>query len=769
MEPRQARSAAADGPAPAAPAASQQNVYDRPGAVDAQFKATVAGWNAVTPRGGAHERPVRAGAPLTGDELLELFECQLLSRHLDFQSRLLRKRDASFYTIGSAGHEGNAVVGRLTRTTDPAFLHYRSGGFMAARQRQDPQSDFVRDTLLSQVASADEPVSGGRHKVWGSASTWVLPQTSTIASHLPKAVGMAIGIRRAEKLGVHPPVPLDSLVVCSFGDASVNHSTALGAFSAAARAVYQQVACPLLFVCEDNGLGISVRTPDGWIEDAFAERPGLRYFAADGLDLVEADKVARQAVEVCRSQRRPVFLHLKVVRLLGHAGSDVELEYRTLEEIQNTEARDPLLSSARLVVDAGLMTPHDILERYEAVRLQIELAAEAATRRPRLSTSSEVVSVLAPHSADAVQAEARRLPDAAERARVWGGAERFPEAGRPRHLAAAINAGLHDLMAKYPESVLFGEDVAMKGGVYNVTQHLWKRFGLPRVFNTVLDEQTILGLAQGLGYVGLLPIPEIQYLAYFHNACDQIRGEACSMQFFSKGQFRNPMVLRIASLGYQKGFGGHFHNDNSIAALRDIPGLVLACPSRGDDAVGMLRTAMAMAKVDGAIVAFLEPIALYMTKDLYEAKDGAWNFVYPRPDQAVDLGEPRVYHDDADALLIVTYGNGVPMSLRAARKLEQAGGPRCRVLDLRWLNPLPEVAIGQHARGCARVLVVDEGRRSGGVGEAVMATLLEQGAGGKPVRRIAGADSYIPLGPAANLVLPSEQAIQSAAEELLSL
>src|SRR3546814_11355747 len=84
----------------------------------------------------------------------------------------------------------------------------------------------------------------------------------------------------------------------------------------------------------------------------------------------------------------------------------------------------------------------------------------------------------------------------------------------------------------------------------------------------------ILGLAQGFANMGMLPLPEIQYLAYFHNACDQIRGEACSLQFFSNDQYRNPMVVRIAGLGYQRGFGGHFHNDNSITALRDIPGLV---------------------------------------------------------------------------------------------------------------------------------------------------------------------------------------------------
>jgi 2-oxoisovalerate dehydrogenase E1 component len=102
--------------------------------------------------------------------------------------------------------------------------------------------------------------------------------------------------------------------------------------------------------------------------------------------------------------------------------------------------------------------------------------------------------------------------------------------------------------------------------------------------DTLLDEQSILGLGLGAGLSGLLPVPEIQYLAYLHNAEDQLRGEAASMQFFSAGQYRNPMVVRVAGLAYQKGFGGHFHNDNAVGVLRDIPGLVVAVPSRAEDA-----------------------------------------------------------------------------------------------------------------------------------------------------------------------------------------
>ena len=137
----------------------------------------------------------------------------------------------------------------------------------------------------------------------------------------------------------------------------------------------------------------------------------------------------------------------------------------------------------------------------------------------------------------------------------------------------------------------------MKGGVYGVTRGLQARFGEDRVFDTLLDETSILGLALGTSVSGFVPIPEIQYLAYLHNAEDQLRGEAATLQFFSQGAYRNGMVVRIQGYGYQKGFGGHFHNDNGVGVLRDIPGLVIASPSRPDDAAAMLRTCVAAAKV----------------------------------------------------------------------------------------------------------------------------------------------------------------------------
>lgn len=750
----------------AKPIPARQKGFNRAEIVDANFTEFVKAWQGDVAAQPRDDAPVLPGSACTARDFRGLFESQLISRHLDLMARVLRVQNKVFYTIGSSGHEGNALVAHLTRHTDPAFLHYRSGAFMAERSRQVPGIDPVVDSALSFAASSEDPASGGRHKVWGSKPLWVLPQTSTIASHLPKALGTAIAIEQAKRIHHALPVPDDSIVVCSFGDASSNHATAQTAFNAAGWTAYQKLPAPVLFVCEDNGIGISVKTPSGWIANNFSHRPDLDYFFADGLDLAAGYAQVQRAVEHCRATRRPTFLHLKTARLTGHAGTDFEIEWRSFEELIALEATDPLLRSASIALQSGLYTQAALLAEYEAIRKRCFAAADAADHRPKLKSLAEVVKPLAPYTPKAVKAEAERAPDAATRAKVFGGADKLPEKLPPRHLALVINSALHDLMAKYPESLLFGEDVAQKGGVYTVTKGLYKAFKGARVFNTLLDETTILGLAQGYANMGLLPIPEIQYLAYLHNALDQIRGEAASLQFFSNDQYRNPILVRIASLGYQRGFGGHFHNDNSIAALRDIPGLVVGCPSRGDDATTMLRTLAALCKVDGRVCAFLEPIALYMTKDLYEHGDGQWQFAYPAQGEAMPFGEGRVYNTKANDLVVFTFGNGVPMALRAAREIEKQHKWKVRVVDLRWLVPLNDPFIAAQAKTAKRIIVLDEGRKSAGVGEGIITALVEAGFGATPLERVVGADTYTPLAGAALLVLPGEADVVAAAARL---
>ncbi|WP_182884849.1 thiamine pyrophosphate-dependent enzyme [Microbispora sp. H10885] len=733
-------------------------------AVETHFAEAV---GALTPGpAGDPDLPVRPGSGLTGVRCRELFAVQLGSRLLDVAARLMRGRDEGFYTIGSSGHEGNAAVAAALRATDPALLHYRSGAFYLARSAQAGRlaEEGLRDVLLGIAASAEEPIAGGRHKVFGHPRLAVIPQTSTIASHLPRAVGVGFAIERARTLGLPSPWPRDAVVVCGFGDASLNHASALTGLNTAAYGSHRGLQVPVLFVCEDNGLGISVRTPRDWVERA--RHPALEYFHADGCDLAGTYDAATRAVRHVRDNRAPAFLHLRTVRLMGHAGSDVEIAYRTRKEIAADLERDPLVRTARLLVEAGLAQPDELLARYETERDHVLKLAMECARRPRLSSAVEVMAPLAPRDPRAVAAGALRAAPARERDRAFAAP---PESEGGLTLAQAVNRALADAMAADPGVLVFGEDVARKGGVYGVTRGLARRFGGERVFDTLLDEQAVLGLALGSGLAGMLPVPEIQYLAYLHNALDQIRGEASTMQFFSRGAYRNPLVVRVASYAYQKGFGGHFHNDNSIAALRDIPGLIIASPARPDDAAAMLRTCLAAARVDGSVCVFLEPIALYHARDLFEEGDDGWLAPYAPParwaETHVPVGRARSYGDGRD-LTIVTYGNGLRMSLRAAARLT-AEGMGCRVLDLRWLSPLPVDDLMRAADLTGRVLIADETRRSGGVSEGVMAALLDNGFTG-PITRVTSRDSFVPLGPAAGAVLLSEAEIEQAARALLT-
>ncbi|RGP35270.1 dehydrogenase E1 component subunit alpha/beta [Pseudotabrizicola alkalilacus] len=691
---------------------------------------------------------------------VEIYRAACLSRALDRQSREMQRAGQGFYTIGSSGHEGLAAVAAALRPTDMAFLHYRDAAFQIARAAQVPGQSIAWDMLLSFAASSEDPISGGRHKVLGSKALTIPPQTSTIASHLPKAVGAAYAIGAARRhRPEHAELPDDAIVYCSFGDASANHSTAQGAFNTAGWTSYQAIPMPLMFVCEDNGIGISTKTPTGWIAASFRHRPGVKYFACDGLDIYDTYATALEAAQYIRTRRKPAFLHIRTIRLYGHAGADMPTTYLPKTEVEAEEAQDPLLHMVRQLSQSGAMSPDDAQEVYESTAARVARIAAEAVTRPRLRDAAGVMASIIPPNRRCL---ATNGPTTEARAAAFG--SDMKQMAEPQIMSRLINWALTDLMLSHREIVMMGEDVGRKGGVYGVTQKLQARFGPDRMIDTLLDEQSILGLAIGMAQNGFIPMPEIQFLAYLHNAEDQLRGEAATLPFFSNGQYTNPMVLRIAGLGYQKGFGGHFHNDNSVAVLRDIPGLILACPSNGRDAAMMLRECVRLAREEQRLVVFLEPIALYPMRDLHGDKDAGWMCTYPDPSQTIALGEVGT-HGQGEDLAIVTFGNGTYLSRQAEPALTSAG-ITTRVVDMRWLSPLPVAALTAAVQGAKRILIVDETRHSGGVAEALMAHFAES-MPGTPLARLTAEDSFIATGPAYAATMPSPDSIIAAAKALM--
>jgi 2-oxoisovalerate dehydrogenase E1 component len=402
------------------------------------------------------------------------------------------------------------------------------------------------------------------------------------------------------------------------------------------------------------------------------------------------------------------------------------------------------------------------VDRYNETEERLLRIAAEVVKRPKLQTSEQVMRSLIPEKLPALP---RTSIDKKQREKLFG--RDINEMQKNQHMARMISWALADLMLEHPQIIMAGEDIGPKGGVYNVTAKLHKRFGARRVINTLLDEQSILGLAIGLAHNGFLPIPEIQFLAYLHNAEDQLRGEAATLSFFSNGAYTNPMVIRIAGLGYQKGFGGHFHNDNSLAVLRDIPGIIIACPGNGGDAVKMLRECVRLALEEQRVVVFIEPIALYMTRDLHEPGDGLWTYHYPSPqeNESISLGQIGVYGEGTE-LAIISYANGYYLSRQAEKILHQTHELNIRLIDLRWLAPLPETEILEAISQCSNILIVDECRKTGSQSEALMTLLQENTANTSRVKRITADDSFIPLGKAATVTLPGRDHIVQAALEM---
>ena len=701
---------------------------------------------------------------ISDSDLISIFESQVASRHMDLKARLLKDNGKCYYTIGSSGHEGNAVFGHVFPFTDMAFLHYRDMPFFLQRSKQVSGMTPLYDAALSFMASSEDPISGGRHKVIGSKKLNIPPQTSTIASHLPKAVGTAFSIDRAKDLNLKERLlKLKSIVLCSFGDASVNHATALSAFNTAAWINNLGGHVPIIFLCEDNGTGISVPTQDGWIESNFSKIMGIKYIKSDGLHILDLIVNSRKAEQIARKQRCPVFLHMKTIRLMGHAGSDVEIGYKSLKEIEKIESNDPLLHSARILIDKKCLTSLEILSLYEGIRQQINFVFDSAVLRPKLVKSKEVISAIQANQNEKKYTPA--IPQLSLRKKLFG--KEFKRMEIPQHMGKLINYALSDLLLQYSNTLIFGEDVAKKGGVYHITADLYKQFGERRVFNSPLDETSIIGFGLGFAHNGFIPIPEIQFLAYLHNAEDQLRGEAATLPFFSNGQFTNPMVMRVPGLAYQKGFGGHFHNDNSLTIFRDIPGIILAVPSNGSDAVKMLRTSVKEAYKNGRVIVFIEPIALYMTRDLYKEKDGKWLFSYPELDSQISLGEFSVY-GNSEHLAIITYGNGLYLSLQAKKEIEIKLKQEIKVIDLRWLSPINYKKLAESLKQCKNILIVDECRKTGCHGEGILVELLSIVKGEPKIRLHAAEDSFIPLGAAATSTLPSKNSIIEKSIELIN-
>jgi len=315
----------------------------------------------------------------------------------------------------------------------------------------------------------------------------------------------------------------------------------------------------------------------------------------------------------------------------------------------------------------------------------------------------------------------------------------------------AINAAMREEMRKNDRIILMGEDVGYAGGVRGVTKGLWDEFGEARVKDTPISEATITAVGIGAALTGMRTIVEIMYSDFIPIAGDEVFNKMAKWRYEHGGNMSIPMVLRTSCGG---GFGGAAEHSQSLEAMfMHFPGLQVAYPSNAYDAKGLLKTAL---NEDNPMI-FLEHRLLYKTKA-----------EVPEEEYFIPWGQAAIKREGKD-VTVVAVGIQVVYALAAAEKLK-GEGIDVEVIDLRTVAPLDKKAILTSLEKTGRLVVAEEGHKTGGIGAEIAGIVAEEGIYDLlgPIKRVAALDVPIPYHPnMENFVLPNETKIMEGIREVM--
>lgn len=473
-----------------------------------------------------------------------------------------------------------------------------------------------------------------------------------------------------------------------FFHSSIHNAHFLSSLNLALHARFRRISCPVVFAISDNGLSISYKT-DGYglalLDTLSSPGPvGLPVFKANGCNAWEVYEKTLQAVEYSRRMSAPAIVYYTdVIRRFGHAATDRQSAYRSIDEIQLDQERDVISGLIVDIINENIITKSEILEQYNNIQQMVTKAFDVASEEPKHNSRAELVErVSAPYI------RVPRLLDSTVNNRSIGEYGQFSlsditvkmgHENSPAENAVSATDEKIDIMRKHmtrvigetleqhPDVVYIGEDV-QHGGYYLVTDGLSDRFP-SRVIDFPPDETTLIGAAMGFSQLGLCPIVEIPYSKYLDCGADMFFEAALSF-WLSSGQQPNGMVIRLQ--GFDRGtFGGNFHTHNM---LHIPPGVDVLCYSNGFDYVRGFRNAIIQAK-SGRMVMLVDSTNLLNLRHLF-GKDRAWERPYPVGiDKMMDYHEVVCYsskstlpNDAARKVAIITYGNGVVAALQGREK-----------------------------------------------------------------------------------------------------
>jgi len=688
---------------------------------------------------------------LTRDQLLRAYRTMLLSRRIDDKEIQLKNQSLIFFQISGAGHEAVlTAAGMHLRAGYDWFYPYYRDRALCLQLGMTPL-----EMLLSAVGAKDDPNSGGRQMPshWGHKALNIPSQGSPTGTQCLQAVGAGEAGMLYERLtaidGREDRFHADEVTYMSIGEGATSEGEFWEALNTACTR-----NVPVLFLVEDNGYAISVpvevQTAGGDISKLVESFPNLEVFRCDGTDFVDSYRTLGDAVARVRRERKPTFVHAKVIRPYSHSLSDDERLYKTPDERKAEALRDPLTKMRAFLQAEGLATDADLDDVAASVDREIAEATDAALKAAKPGIDTAGAFVFSPDiDPTSAQFETPAQPE-----------------GKPDTMVAAINRTLKDEMAKNPRIVVFGEDVADaskasalahvpgKGGVFKVTHGLQKAHGADRVFNSPLAEANIVGRAVGMATRGLKPVVEIQFFDYIWPAMMQIKDEMSMLRYRSGNNWSCPMVVRVPIGGYLRG-GAPYHSQSGVSIFAHCPGVRIVFPSNAVDAAGLLRTAI---RCDDPVL-YLEHKHLY--RQTYNK--GA----YPGAEFMIPFGKGSLRRDGTD-MVVLTWGALVQRSLLAAQQAEK-DGISVAVFDLRTIMPYDWDGISALVRKTNRVIIAHEDTLTCGFGAEIAARIADELFEhlDAPVKRVAAMDCPVAYCPELEeVILPQSADVLAAIKSL---
>jgi 2-oxoisovalerate dehydrogenase E1 component len=617
----------------------------------------------------------------------------------------------------SRGHEAIQIaVGMQLNPQDYVAPYYRDDAMLLSIGLEP------YDLMLQLLAKRDDPFSAGRlyygHPSLRDDDKPKIPtQTSATGMQAIPATGAAMGMQYKEgrdidqKSGEEKPV-----VVCAFGDASITEGEVAEAFQMAA---LKQL--PILYLVEDNGWDISASAKEFRANDASQYIQGffgIESVKVNGSDFVACYEAVEYALNVIRTERRPMLVHA-IVPLLNHHTSGVRMSWYR-DDLEEHRSRDPYP-----VLRKALRMQNFSNKQLVKIEKECEnLVAEDLDRA---------------RAADDPTPEDLYTHDFAPAAITEEAGERRPSNGVERVMVDCALFAIQEIMEKDINCVFYGQDVGGRlGGVFREAATLAQKFGNDRVFNTPIQEAFIIGSTVGMSAVGLKPIVEVQFADYIWPGLNQLFTEVSRSCYLSNGKWPVSMLLRVPIGAY--GSGGPYHSSSVESVVCNIRGIKVVYPSNGADLKGLMKAAY----YDPNPVVMLEHKGLYWSK--VPGTEAAGN-IEPSADYVIPLGKGRVVLEtnsggaDANSELeigdtktrtskvnvedptvaIITYGMGVHWAFGAAKKFPG----RIEILDLRTLHPLDKDLMFEVASRNHRVLVVTEEPVSNSFAQSLAAMIQE--------------------------------------------